>query len=264
MIKGLEKCQTTYEENLAFFKSQIEALPDTLSKRKHQNPLSHIGGDFSLTGEYYFYCTEDVKETSKYFYKAGLKAILLWDIALGRTNLSVMLKNPPTLTHSFWAISNLSFTLFPEVLKGYFERVTALNGQEFPHEVMYALSNTCKYYVLDDITSAKEWLQITHQRTKTKTTQDIIGHIKAIEGMLTNKIDLINEGIEVIIKAYRRKEVDPIRDVVCLDATGLAKFALDRGFEVDTKHPLIYKGFLEPIEFKREDIWEIKQALGIE
>ena len=261
MIKGLEKCQTTYYENLQIEKEGIVASINGFKNGRY-NTLSRIG--YGAVGDYHFYCTEDIEGTCQYYYKGGLCTLLLWDIALGRTNLSITLKNPPTLTHSFWAISNLSFTLFPEVLKGYFERVTALNGQEFPHEVMYALSNTCKYYVLDDITSAKEWLQITHQRTKTKTTQDIIGHIKAIEGMLTNKIDLINEGIEVIIKAYRRKEVDPIRDVVCLDATGLAKFALDRGFEVDTKHPLIYKGFLEPIEFKREDIWEIKQALGIE
>lgn len=262
MIKGLEKCQIGYEENLLFYQQGIEAIINGF-KNGRFNTLSRIGGSYTTTGDFYFYCKEDIAGTCQYYYKSGLCELLLWDIALGRTNLSITLKNPPTLTHSFWAISNLSFTLFPEILRGFFERTQLLNGQEFPNDSIFALSHACKYLVLGNTEMALQWLDTTKTRVSKRTTQEIVGHLKAVEGILTNDTGLINEGIALVIKAYRRKEVDPIRDVVSLGATALAKFALDSGFAIDTSHPLIYKGFLEPISFDREDIWEIKQALGI-
>lgn len=62
MIKGLEKCKITYEENLQIYQQEISDVVDGLKKDRYYT-LSKIGSDYTTTCDYYFYCAEDIKGT---------------------------------------------------------------------------------------------------------------------------------------------------------------------------------------------------------
>lgn len=204
---------------------------------------------------------DQLTESKKAFYKATcvtLETLLIFQ----KNKYPNLVKTEQLKFHTFFVNSFIDAILSdsPTLLKEYSETITPdtdpVESLRFNHEITCAL----KYLVLGQTDRAKQHAVAAHKPEYFSNPYK--GFSYAVLGIISNDVDLVNEGIKYRIDHNIKSNKGSIFYDISLEATALAKLATQAGITPDLQSPFINKGLVERTDhIKFDGINEINEAL---
>jgi hypothetical protein len=115
--------------------------------------------------------------------------------------------------------------------------------------IFYQMGKAIQYCLLSDKDALLSTIEMLKLRTKSGVGKNFIAIIDLFEGILQKKEDKIYSSVNEIQKKLHRHQV-VLKDYFAIEATGLAKLAWIKGFEIDFKNKYIPQELLpiKPLE----------------
>jgi hypothetical protein len=242
----------------------LEDLKTHLNTIKSFKEVRAVSWAQSIRSSYLFIAIynlllDESSEAKKYFFKGAKITCETFSIFKENRYPNLIKKETPPFTALF-VNSFLDAILCDseELLMDYARTIEDMGMMDppFNYEITYAM----KYLVLENFEKAKEHAVKAHQPKYFKLPYKGFSHV--VMGILEKNVDLVNEGIALRLKHHERENKNSIFYSTSIEATALAKLAIQFGLSPDISSAFINKALLQKdTAIQYEGIDEILNAL---
>ncbi len=110
--------------------------------------------------------------------------------------------------------------------------------------IFYQMGKAIQAVLLNDEALLLSTIELIKKRTKSGVGKYFVATIDFFEGILTKDEEKIFSAVNILQKALQRHQPSIEKDYFALEATGLAKLAWRKGFEIDFKNKFIPQALL--------------------
>lgn len=224
------------------------------------NKLSGKVSDQKFLG-YYQLAIGNVEEARYYFYKSAYVLCLLNDLFLGEKYPNITEKGSDwLLSGKNWYAESVLCAGDEQILRRYFGPLVLL-PDDYKNGYNTAAILIKKGLILKDEALVKEYLPLFQKKKVANLRGYEKGDFLCLQGILEHNMDIFNEGINLICKAFKRDEGVLVASY-SLWATANIRLARRLGFEPDLSNRFISKDlvFMEDKTFEEDD--ELKSYLS--
>ena len=206
-------------------------------------------------------CLDDVATAQNYYYKVAKISIEYYKIFNESRYPNLEKKWFPLFGYSNQMISAI-LSNNEEVLTEYAQIIEWHYSKDYRKNENYYFTYAMKYLLLHDFEKSAQFLKEVHIERYFRSSW-FRGRSHIIKGILEKNDELLNEGIAIRLKKYKREnKADTEFGQYDLETTSYIKVALMFGANPDISSPLIHKGMLTQAEnVVYEGIEEVIQAL---
>lgn len=232
LIMGTISLNKAFERDISNEIYWLNKIDNPIEKEYSLASLSNINRVFFL---YSYFYDKNLKQSKNHLYKVAMcKAFY---IEMAKLN----------------AYEVLNTFIFP-VLSDSTEVIERYKNYPFP-KMEYAIDSfntrfaqAIQSILRDDYKSLEQHIEILYKRSRKGWEKQYIGGIIAFEGLLLKNKEQIEYGIYELLKTHHRQNHNSIdSNYINYEATGIAKLAYRKGFEVQINSPLVPFDLL-PIE----------------